>query len=304
MEFNKDFIRTQSGTLISVLTSRRYAAGEESRLIADNQKITEAANLRAKAAGEPPPTARQIKSGEFGDTRSTAMRIADEVAAKSPRSEVNPYLTSLQLNLAKQKVCCHTDRELEADAERLRTKAAEYEKRRDTLASLPTTEAAPVDPLRSAAEDLRNAPTQIGEGKWRKRAADAIDARADANDAAQLVADAEQARLNDDFVKKTFLCANAQLRELEGRGDVSQVWVNEARQVVADLLENKLSPEQFWALHRPQHLDRMTSVMGKHKAEISRRQAEVDAYEEAAKDGTVTPPADPPAEARVVEVTQ
>ena len=293
MEFNKSYVRTQSGTLISALTGRRYGAGEEARLLADNERLTQAANLRAQAAGEPNPSPRQIRSGDFGDSRSTIMRVADSVAASNPRSSINPYTSAIQLNLAKQAHANFTDKGLEADAERLRVKAAEYDKRRETLATIPEPATPVNDPLRTAADVLRESPKQVGEGDWRKRAADAIDARADANDAAQLVADAEQARQNDEFVKKTFLCANAQLRELELRGDVGQPWVNEARQAVADLLANKLSPEEFWAVHRPQHMERMTEIMGQHKAEISRRQAEVDAFEQATKEGMVAPPVDP-----------
>ena len=295
MEFNKDYIRTQSGNLISALTGRRYSAGEESRLIADNERITSAANLRAQAAGESNPTPRQIRTGEFGDSRSVTMRVADDVAAKNPRSEINPYSAALALNKAKQASANFQSPELVADAERLKTKEAEYETRRQKLASIPHTEPTPDDDLRTAADVLRSAPKQVGEGDWRKAAADAIDRKAEQRDAEQRAADAEQARLNDDFVKKTFLCANAQLRELELRGDVEQRWVNEARQAVADLMENRLDPAEFWAVHQPQHVERMTAIMGKHKAEISRRQSELDAYEEQAKEGMIAPPAEPPA---------
>ena len=45
MEYNKDYIRTQGGTLISALTGRRYNGWEEAQLFKDNQKHTEAANL-------------------------------------------------------------------------------------------------------------------------------------------------------------------------------------------------------------------------------------------------------------------
>jgi hypothetical protein len=297
MEFNKDYIRTQSGTLISALTGRRYSDGQEAQLIKDNERITTAANLRAQAAGEPNPTPRQIRTGEFGDSRSVTMRVADAIAAKNPRSATNPYSAALQLNLAKQANANFQSPELVADAERLKAKEAEYETRRQKLATIPHTEPAPVDDLRTAADALRSAPKQVGEGDWRKAAADAIDRKADERDAEQRAADTEQARLNNDFVKKTFLCANAQLRELEGRGDVEQAWINEARQHVADLMENKLDPAEFWAVHQPQHVERMTAVMGKHKADISRKQAELDAYEEQAREGTVAPPAEPPAPA-------
>jgi hypothetical protein len=224
------------------------------------------------------------------------MRIADDVAEKNPRAAVNPYTAALQLNLAKQANANFQSPELAHDAERLKVKEAEYESRRDKLATIPHTEPAPVDVHRTAAEELRNTPKQVGEGDWRKTAADLLDRKADANDAAQRVADAEQARLNDEFVKKTFLCANAQLRELERRGDVSQPDVNAARRIVSDLMENRLSPEEFWAVHQPAHVERMTAIMGSHKADISRRQAEVDEYEAQAKEGMIAPPAEPPAQ--------
>jgi hypothetical protein len=298
MEFNKAFIRTQSGILISALTGRRYNAGEEARLLKDNEDATRAANLRARAAGEPDPTPRQIRTGEFGDSRSTAMRIADEVAARNPRSEVNPYLTSLQVNLALQKQGNYTSKELEADAERLKAKAEEYEKRREKLASLPVDEPPPTpDPLRGAAAELRSAPTQPGEGKWRKLAADALDRRADENDETQQAAEAERARIEDPTFKRTILCATAQLHELELRGDVEQQWVNEARQTLSDIKSGAMSPAQFWSVEQPQHVERMTTLLGRHKAEISRRQAELDALEQAAEEGKAIepPPAPSPA---------
>ena len=223
------------------------------------------------------------------------MRLADAVSAAHPRSTVNPYSAALVLNRAKQANANFQSPELVADEERLKVREAEYESRREKLATIPHTEPIPVDPLRAAADVARSGAWQHGTESWRKKAAEALDRKADANDAAQLVADAEQVRLNDEFVKKTFMCANAQVRELEGRGDVEQRWVNEARAAVADLLENRLSPEEFWAANRPQHVERMTAIMGAHKADISRKQAELDAYEEQAKEGLIAPPAEPPA---------
>src|SRR5258708_114960 len=72
------------------------------KIIVEKEKSTAAANLRAEAAGEPSTTARQIQNGEYGDTRSAAMRVADDVAAKNPRSNINPYTGALAHNRAKQ----------------------------------------------------------------------------------------------------------------------------------------------------------------------------------------------------------
>lgn len=295
MEFNKSFIRTNSGALISALTGRRYSGGEEERLLKDNLRHTEAANLRAQAAGERPPTPNQIRTGEFGDNRSVGMRIADDVAIKNPRSEINPYSAALALNSAKQVNANFQDRGLEADAERLRVKEAEYESRREKLATIPYTEPAPVDDLRTAADALRNAPKQVGEGNWRKAAADAIDRKAEQRDAEQRAAEIEQARVNDPFYKNTILNATAQLRFLELRGDVEQAWVIEARQTLESVKSGACPPEVYWRIHEPISVERMGKVNDRHKAELEKRQAELDAYAEAAAEGkVVAPPVEPP----------
>lgn len=300
MEFNTSYIRTNSGVLISALTGRRYSEGQEAQLFKDNERHTAAANLRAQAVGERNPTPNQIRSGEFGDNRSVTMRVADDVAAKNPRSEINPYSAAIQLNLAKQANANFTDRGLEADAGRLKVKEAEYESRREKLASIPQTEAAAVDDVhRAFAEELRNAPKQPGEGNWRKLAADALDRKADQRDAEQRAADAEQVRQNDPFFKNTILNATAQLRFLELRGDVEQAWVNEARQTLADVQSGACPPEVYWQIHEPISVERMGQVNDRHRAERDRRQAEVDAYEQAAKEGKEIAP--PPAAATEVK---
>jgi hypothetical protein len=296
MEFNKSFIRTNSGALISALTGRRYSEGQEAQLLKDNQKHTEAANLRARAAGEPNPTPRQIRTGEFGDSRSVTTRIADDLAAKNPRATVNPYTSALAVNRAKQENANFQDKRLEVEAEQLRAKEADFNSRRQTLASLPHTEPAPVDDLRTAADALRSAPKQVGEGNWRQAAADAIERKADTRDAEQRAAEIEQARQNDPLFQRSVLCATAQLRQLELRGDVSQPDVNAARKLLADVQSGACNPAEFWAIHQPAHVEKMTAIMGAHKAEIERRQTEVDAYAERAREGMITPPAEPPAQ--------
>jgi hypothetical protein len=296
MEFSTDYIRTNSGALISALTGRRYSEGQEATLLNDNRRHTEAANLRAKAAGEPNPTPRQIRTGEFGDSRSVTTRIADDLAAKNARAAVNPYTYALALNRSKQENANFQNPALVLEAEQLRAKEADFNSRREKLATTPHTEPVPVDDLRTAADALRSATKQVGEGNWRQAAADAIERKADTRDAEQRAAEIEQARQNDPLFQRSVLCATAQLRQLELRGDVSQPDVNAARKLLTDVQSGACSPAEFWAVHQPAHVEKMTGIMGAHKAEIERRQSEVDAYAEQAKEGMIAPPAAPPAQ--------
>jgi hypothetical protein len=199
------------------------------------------------------------------------------------------------VNQSKQANANFQDKRLEIEAEQLRTKEADFNSRRQTLASLPNMEPAPVDDLRTAADALRSAPKQVGEGNWRQAAADAIERKADTRDAEQRAAEIEQARQNDPLFQRSVLCATAQLRQLELRGDVSQPDVNAARKLLTDVQSGACSPVEFWAVHQPAHVEKMTAIMGAHKAEIERRQTEVDAYAEQAKEGLIAPPAEPPA---------